>query len=86
MVKTVDDNAPVIDAKAIYLSRISPTFDTSVRGGPRRNIATTFVFFLEKERYVLLPDGEKSLKMCLFILTEYTNVTDIRTDGHRTTT
>jgi len=28
-----------------------------------------------------LPDDEKSLKICLFILTEYTNVTDRQTDG-----
>ena len=28
-----------------------------------------------------LPDGEKFLKICLFISTEYTNVTDRRTDG-----
>jgi len=25
---------------------------------------------------VWLPDGEKMLKICLFVLTEYTNVTD----------
>ena len=31
---------------------------------------------------VWLPDGEKMLKICLFVLTEYTNVTDGWTDGH----
>jgi len=29
-----------------------------------------------KTRIVWLPDGEKSLKICLFVLTEFTNVTD----------
>jgi len=27
-----------------------------------------------------LPDGEKSLKICIFVLTECTNVTDTHTD------
>ena len=27
-----------------------------------------------------LPDGEKILKICLFVLTEFTNVTDTQTD------
>jgi len=30
-----------------------------------------------------LPDGEKSLTICLPVLTECTNVTDRQTDGHR---
>jgi len=34
-----------------------------------------------KTRMVWLPDGEKIVKICLFILTEYTNVTDGWTDG-----
>jgi len=29
---------------------------------------------------VWLPDGEKNLKICLFVLTEATNVTDEQTD------
>ena len=29
---------------------------------------------------VWLPDGEKKLKICLFVLTEFTNVTDTQTD------
>jgi len=36
-----------------------------------------------KTRMVWLPDGEKSLKICLFVLTESTNVTDGQT--HRRT-
>ena len=35
-----------------------------------------------KTRMVSLPDGEKISKMCLFVLTWSTNVTDRRTDGH----
>ena len=34
-----------------------------------------------KNRMVWLPDGEKMLKICLLVSTEYTNVTDRRTDG-----
>jgi len=30
-----------------------------------------------------LPDGEEISKVCLFVLTELTNVTDRQTDGHR---
>jgi len=32
---------------------------------------------------VWLPDGEKILKICLFILTESTNLMNRRIDGHR---
>jgi len=31
---------------------------------------------------VWLPDGEKFLKICLFVSTEFTNVTDRLTDRH----
>ena len=31
-----------------------------------------------------LRDGEKILMICLFVLTQLTNVTDTRTDRHRT--
>ena len=34
-----------------------------------------------KTRMVWLPDGEKNSKICLFVLTWSTNVTDGRTDG-----
>ena len=34
-----------------------------------------------KTRMAWLPDGEKMLKICLFVLTECTNVMDGRTDG-----
>jgi len=35
-----------------------------------------------KTRMAWLPEGEKSSKIYLFILTEYTNVTDTETDRH----
>ena len=31
---------------------------------------------------VWLPEGEKFLKICLFVLTQSTNVTDTHTDRH----
>ena len=36
----------------------------------------------EQTRIVWLPDGEKNLKIRLFVLTKSTNVTDRETDGH----
>jgi len=58
---------------ARYLSRIAIfAYTTCSIRRPRRNTAITFG--VEK-----LPDGETTLKICLFISTEYTNVT--HTDG-----
>ena len=37
-----------------------------------------------EKKLMWLPDGEKKEKLCLFFLTEYTNVTDRRTHKHRT--
>ena len=38
-----------------------------------------------KTRTVWLPDGKKSLRLCLLVSTQYTNVTDTgQTDRHRT--
>ena len=36
-------------------------------------------------RMVWLPDGEKNLKICLFVLSECMNVTDTQTHGHHMT-
>ena len=38
-----------------------------------------------KTRMVWLPDGEKNLMVCLFVLTEFTNVTDTHRQTHRHT-
>ena len=51
-------------------------------GSPSRNIARTFG--VEKLEWCGYPTVKK-LKIHLFVLTEYTNVMDGRTDGHRTT-
>ena len=32
-----------------------------------------------------LPDGEKVVRICVTVSTQYTNVTNIQQDGHRTT-
>ena len=38
-----------------------------------------------KTRMLWLPDGKKNLKICLFVLTQCTNMTDTQTDRHRMT-
>jgi len=56
-----------------------PSFDAPVWMGSHRSIAMPFG--MEKRtRMVWLPDDEKIL-ICLFVLTEFTNVTDRQTDG-----
>ena len=42
-------------------------------------------FRTEKNRMVWLPDVVKNMTICLFVLTEFTNVTDGRTDRNRQT-
>jgi len=42
-------------------------------------------FGMEKTRMVWLPDGEKILKLFLFVLTECTKVADRETHRHRMT-
>jgi len=47
-------------------------------------------FYRNGDIFVWLPDSVatrrwKKLKMCLFVLTESTNLTDGRTNGHRMT-
>jgi len=75
---TVDNTVDLYAAKPDIRpeSRFLPTppaFDAPVRGGgSRRNITTPF----GTEKL----DGEKILKICLFVLTRSTNVTDGRTD------
>ena len=61
---------PDIGRKSRFLSELV---------GIRRNIAITFGV----TRMTWLPDGEKNLKICLFISTQYTNVTDRQTDTTR---
>ena len=57
-------------------------FDTPVRGFPSK---FRHPLWHGKTRMVSLPDGEKISKICLFIFTWSTYVTDRQTDGHRVT-
>ena len=62
--------------------RFLPTphaFDAPVRG---RGFPSEYCHnvWYRKTRIAWLPDGEKILKICLFVLTEFTNVTDTETD------
>ena len=61
-----------------------PAFDAPVRGGSRRNIAIPFG--MEKLEWLGYPMVKKKLKIRLFVLTEFTNVTDGRIHRHRMTT
>ena len=55
-----------------------PPFDTPVRGGFPSEYC--HAAWCGKTRMAWLPGGENFLKICLFLLTESTNVTDRQTD------
>jgi len=57
-----------------------PAFDDPIKWVP---IGILPCCLVRKTRMVWLPDGEKILKKCLFVLTEFTNVTDTWTHTHR---
>jgi len=56
----------------------TPLHSTPPLGGFPSDIAMTFG--VEKTRMVWLPDGEKSSKISLFVLAQFTNVKDRRMD------
>jgi len=61
-------------------SRFLPTpraFDVPVKGGL---LEYCYNVWYGKIRMVWLPEDGKKLKICLFVLTECTNVTDTRTN------
>jgi len=59
-----------------------PAFDSPVRGV---HVGISPPVWHGNTRMAWLPDGEKILKISLFVLTQLTNVTDGRTNGHRVT-
>jgi len=76
-------------SQARYRLRVAiSAYSTRIRrpryGGSSRNIAMPFG--MEKlEWRACLSDGEKILMICLFVLTQLTNVTDRQTYTHRQT-
>jgi len=83
----VDNTWPVAaltaGTKARYRLRIAisaypPAFDALVRG--RVPVGVLLCRLARKTRMMDLPDGEKILMICLLVLTQFTNVTDTRTD------
>jgi len=67
--------------------RTPPAFDAPLEGFPSE---CCYAVWYGKTRMVWLPDGEKISKIYLFVLAQFTNVTDGQTDRqtnrHRTTT
>ena len=72
---TACDVTAVIDAKVTYWSKI--VIFAPVRGSP---LEYCHNLCYRKTRMAWVPDDEKILKICVLVSTEYTNVTDRRTD------
>jgi len=76
---TTHDGPATIDAtKARYWSEIAIF-------APVRKSPSEYCHKVEKLEWWIYNNGEKNLKICLLISTEYTNETDRRTDIHRMT-
>ena len=74
---------PDIGSESRFMPTL-PAFDAPVRG---EGYPSEYCYAVShrKSRMVWLPDGEKILMICLFVLTEFTNVTDTHTHLYRLT-
>ena len=70
---------PDIGSESRFLPTL-PAFDAPVRGGGLPS-EYCYAVWHRKTRMVWLPKGEKFFMICLFVLTQLTNVTDRQTDG-----
>ena len=67
---------PDIGSESRFLPT-KPAFDAPVKGFPSEYC---YAVWQRKTRMAWLPDGVKFLMICLFVLTQFTNVTDTQTD------
>jgi len=74
-VNSIAVKKPDIGSESRFLPT-PPAFNAPFRGFPSENC---YAVWHGKTRMVWLPDGKKFLMICLFVLTEFTNVTDKQT-------
>ena len=74
-VNSIAMKKPDIGSESRFLPT-PPAFDAPFRGFPSE---FCYAVRQRKTRMVWLPDVEKMLMICLFVLTEFTNVTDTHT-------